>query len=218
MSVADPTLEFERRLLADGATDVIIAIDEVGRGALAGPVTIGAVAIGAHTEGPPVGVRDSKALSAKKREELAPVVRAWVLASAVVDVPASRIDETGIIRALGEGAAQAARNLNQSTTASSAIIVLDGHHDFLSPIDDSWPVHTVVKGDAKCASVAAASIIAKVHRDALMRELHQELPQFGWDRNAGYGTQQHRSALIEYGVSVYHRRSWQLIDQPTLDL
>lgn len=218
MPVALPTLDFERRLLAEGSTDVVIAIDEVGRGALAGPVSIGAVAIGAHTDDAPAGVRDSKALSAKRREELAPVVCGWAMASVVVDVPASRIDAAGIMRALGEGAAQAARDLTKSTAARSAIVVLDGHHDFLSPIDDSWPVHTVVKGDVTCASIAAASIVAKVHRDALMCKLHEELPHFGWDRNAGYGTQQHRRALIECGVSVYHRRSWRLFQQPTLDL
>lgn len=217
MAASLPSLDLERELLTGDATRIVIAIDEVGRGALAGPVTIGAVAIDAQTPDAPTGVRDSKALSAKRRQALVPAVHAWVLAACVVDVPAERIDEGGIVRALGEGAVQAVRQVQADLASSSSVVLLDGHHDFVSPVDDSFLVRTVVKGDATCASIAAASIIAKVHRDALMNALDAELPHYGWKRNVGYGTAEHRRAISEFGASVHHRRSWRLLDESTLE-
>lgn len=214
--VATPTLDLERRLL--DAHRVVIAIDEVGRGALAGPVSIGAIALDASTGDPPDGVRDSKALSAARRRALAPAVIEWARASTVVDVPSTRIDEVGIVRALGEGARAAALGVVEERSIDEAIVLLDGHHDFLSPLDRSWQVRTVVKGDATCASIAAASIIAKVHRDGIMAELHRAFPHYGWDRNVGYGTQEHRRALHDVGICMHHRMSWRLIAEPTLDL
>lgn len=211
-----PTLELERRLLDDHR--VLIAIDEVGRGALAGPVSIGAVALNASAGEAPGGVRDSKALSAARRRALAPAVIDWARASTVVDVPATRIDEVGIVRALGEGAMAAAITVLAATPIDEAIVLLDGHHDFLGPLDRSWRVRTVVKGDATCASIAAASIIAKVHRDEVMCQLHESFPHYGWDRNVGYGTKEHRRALHDFGTCVHHRRSWRLTAEPTLDL
>lgn len=217
-----PSLDIERGLLAESSAQVLIAIDEVGRGALAGPLTIGAVAIDVHTPQAPDGVRDSKALSAKRRWELAPQVRDWAVACQVVDVPPGRIDELGIVRALGEGAVEVIRLVLDACAQSAAdpqmVILLDGHHDFISPVDPSYAVHTVVKGDATCASIAAASIIAKVHRDSLMVDLHDEFPEYGWSRNVGYGTTEHRRGLQLSGVSVHHRRSWRLLEEPTLDL
>lgn len=226
MPVSIPTLDIERGLLAARSAQVLIAIDEVGRGALAGPLTIGAVAIDMRTPEAPDGVRDSKALSAKRRAELAPQVREWAVASVVVDVPPGRIDELGIVRALGEGAVEAIRMVLDSCTPSGAdsggqssvVILLDGQHDFISPVEASYVVHTVVKGDAACASIAAASIIAKVHRDSLMVELHDLFPDYGWSRNVGYGTHEHRRGLQLAGVSVHHRRSWRLLEEPTLDI
>ncbi len=216
MPVATPTLDLERRLLDDHR--VVIAVDEVGRGALAGPVSIGAVALDATTGEAPDGVRDSKALSAARRRVLAPAVITWARASTVVDVSSTRIDEVGIVRALGEGARAAATTVLEATPIEEAIVLLDGHHDFLSPLDRSWRVRTVVKGDATCTSIAAASIIAKVHRDQVMAELHHVFPHYGWDRNVGYGTKEHRRALHDVGICVHHRRSWRLIVEPTLDL
>lgn len=217
MPVSPPDLTVEHQLLVQTPADIVIAVDEVGRGALAGPVTLGAVAVNSQTVDAPEGVRDSKALSAKHREDLAPKVQAWALGYAVVDVAPERIDVVGITRALGEGAARAVQEVKALCAPSRAVVLLDGQHDFLSPIDSSHPVHTVVKGDATCASIAAASIIAKVHRDELMRNLHAECPEYGWCRNVGYGTQEHRRALRVSGVSIYHRTSWRLFNQPTLD-
>lgn len=222
MPVSIPSLDIERGLLTCSSAQVLIAIDEVGRGALAGPLTIGAVAIDMRTPEAPGGVRDSKALSAKRRAEIAPQVREWAAASVVVDVPPGRIDESGIVRALGEGAVEAIRLVLESCTPSGAhpdvVVLLDGHHDFISPVEPSYAVHTVVKGDATCASIAAASIIAKVHRDSLMVDLHDEFPEYGWSRNVGYGTKEHRRGLQLAGVSVHHRRSWRLFEEPTLDI
>lgn len=218
MTRSVPTLEFERTLVATDDADVVIAIDEVGRGALAGPVTLGAVVVDSLTEDAPVGVRDSKQLSARQREALVPAVRTWAIAAGVVDIPADRIDEVGIVRALGEGAVRVAELVVGARVPESCVVLLDGQHDFLSQVDDSWRVRTVVKGDATCASIAAASIIAKVHRDAVMRSLHTDFPEYRWDRNVGYATAAHRAALRDVGVSPHHRRSWRLLDEPTLDL
>ena len=212
-----PTLDLERALLTEQDVDVIIAVDEVGRGALAGPVTLGAVAIAASTGDAPEGVRDSKQLSAAQRAQLAPKVAAWARVSNVVDVPATRIDDLGIVRALGEGALSVVSALAGEHNDDAVIVLLDGHHDFLTPAGGEWRVRTVIKGDASCASIAAASIIAKVHRDQVMKDLHLELPHYGWERNVGYGTEEHRRAMRAHGVSEHHRRSWRLIAEPTLD-
>lgn len=212
-----PTLDLERALLTDQDVDVIIAVDEVGRGALAGPVTLGAVAVTASTDDAPEGVRDSKQLSAIRRTLLAPMIMAWAPVSTSVDVSAARIDEVGIVRALGEGALVAVSELAREYRPDAVVVLLDGHHDFLTPVGGSWRVRTVIKGDASCASIAAASIIAKVHRDQVMKDLNREFPHYGWERNVGYGTDEHRRAVHEHGVSEHHRRSWRLIAEPTLD-
>ena len=204
-----PTLELERSLL-DGATRdaVLIAVDEVGRGALAGPVTLGAVCIPTTVADPPVGVRDSKTVSQRRRLELVPLIEEWAQSVAVVHVPARRIDEVGIVRALGEGAASAVEKAAGNHHVRT--VLLDGRHDFISPVEPRWTVQTIVRGDATCASIAAASIIAKEQRDALMRELHRQLPVFGWDRNVGYGTAEHRLAIADNGASEFHRTTWRL--------
>lgn len=212
MDSAAPDLEVERRLLQAAPGGIVIAIDEVGRGALAGPVSLAAVALDVTSSTAPEGVRDSKALSARRRQSLVTAIDSWVRASSVVDIPANRIDEVGIMRALGEGAVAVARAVQAACDATPAIVLLDGNHDFLRPVDDSWDVHTVVKGDATCASIAAASIIAKVHRDALMSQLHECFPHYGWDRNVGYGTAEHKRALERFGISEHHRRSWRLFE------
>ena len=204
-----PTLDLERSLLArahDGA--VLVSVDEVGRGALAGPVSIGAVCISATVADPPAGVRDSKAISQRRRSELVPLIEAWAQSVAVVHVPAQRIDEVGIVQALGEGAASAVEKASGNQHVRT--VLLDGRHDFISPIEPRWTVQTIVRGDATCASIAAASIIAKEQRDALMRELHRQFPVYGWDRNVGYGTAGHRLAIADNGASEFHRRTWRL--------
>jgi len=205
----EPTMDLERSLLTTATSGAVVAIDEVGRGALAGPVTIGAVAVDRDCDHPPTGIRDSKALSERRRRDLYAPIRSWAADVVVVHVPASRIDEVGMTRALGEGAAQAATEI--ATRLSVGTILLDGRHDFVTPVQDRWPVRTVIKGDATCVSIAAASIVAKQERDALMRDLHESFPEYEWRRNVGYGTAAHRSAIALHGPSAFHRRSWNLL-------
>lgn len=209
-----PTVETEQALLTGAGESLLIGIDEVGRGALAGPVSIGAVALDIRCiqleDLIPPGIRDSKTLSAKRRRELVPTICSWVRAYAVTHVPAERIDQVGIIRALGEGALASVLAVQRDTGQSISVVLLDGRHDFLGPLDDSIPVRTVVKGDGSCMSIAAASILAKVQRDELMGQLHEEYPHYGWDKNVGYGTAQHRRAISAHGITPLHRASWQL--------
>jgi ribonuclease HII len=192
----------------------LVGVDEVGRGALAGPVSIGAVAIDTtciqRDDVIPAGIRDSKALSTKRRRELVPLIESWAHAYAVSHVPAERIDQVGIIRALGEGARDAVRAIQRDSGRAITVVLLDGRQNFLAPVDDSIPVETVVKGDASCISIAAASILAKVQRDELMGHLHEEYPQYSWNKNVGYGTAQHQRAIATHGITPLHRASWRL--------
>jgi len=205
-------LALERELLDAGALRVI-GIDEVGRGALAGPVSVAAVAVEIRTPDPPAGLDDSKKLSATRRAALLERITAWAVAYSVVHVPAARIDEVGIMMALGEGAHEALVSLNHDAASpvnNDDAVLLDGKHDFLTPVCADHRVRMVVGGDARCASIAAASIVAKQARDALMRELHREFAMYGWDRNVGYGTAAHRRAIEAHGACEYHRHSWRL--------
>lgn len=209
-----PDLLWERSLMATHA-GALVGIDEVGRGALAGPVTVGGVLISADTADAPAGVNDSKRVSARRREALVPVIKQWADAWSVVHVPASVIDEVGIMGALSLGARQVVASL---LTGRRGVVLLDGNQDFVSqgsPSADSgdWQVVTREKADASCASVAAASILAKVARDAVMVQLHQVAPSYGWDGNKGYGSAGHRAAIAEAGSTVWHRRTWRLLPE-----
>ena len=209
-------LALERELLDAGALRVI-GIDEVGRGALAGPVSVAAVAVEIRTPDPPAGLDDSKKLSATRRAALLERITAWAVAYSVVHVPAARIDEVGIMMALGEGAHEALVSLNHDAVSpvnNDDAVLLDGKHNFLTPVCADHRVRMVVGGDARCASIAAASIVAKQARDALMRELHREFAMYGWDRNVGYGTAAHRRAIEAHGACKYHRHSWRLTSTP----
>ena len=209
-------LALERELLDAGALRVI-GIDEVGRGALAGPVSVAAVAVEMRTPDPPAGLDDSKKLSATRRAALLERITAWAVAYSVVHVPAARIDEVGIMMALGEGAHATLVSLNHDAVSpvnNDDAVLLDGKHDFLTPVCADHRVRMVVGGDARCASIAAASIVAKQARDALMRELHREFAMYGWDRNVGYGTAAHRRAIEAHGACKYHRHSWRLTSTP----
>ena len=209
-------LTLERELFDAGALRVV-GIEEVGRGALAGPVSVAAVAVEPISPDPPTGLDDSKKLSAKRRSALLECITTWAVAYSVVHGPAARIDEVGIMTALGEGAHEALLSLDDSAgtlSNSDLAVVLDGKHDFLTPVCADHRVRMVVGGDGTCASIAAASIVAKQARDALMRELHREFAMYGWDRNVGYGTAAHRRAIEAHGACEYHRHSWRLTSTP----
>ncbi|BDZ56172.1 hypothetical protein GCM10025870_32450 [Agromyces marinus] len=156
----------------------MLACDEVGRGALAGPVAVGMVVIDASVKRMPAGLRDSKLLPEPKRELLAPRASAWVLASAVGEATAEEIDRHGIMACLGMAGARAFAALGiDSGLVSGAPLLLDGNHDWLSArIEHRARVITRIKADRDCASVSAASVIAKVHRDRAMRRAHEATP------------------------------------------
>ena len=220
MTVVAPTLRLERRLLREEEFDLIIALDEVGRGALAGPVAVGAAvmdAAGARRR-VPEGLRDSKLITERRRSGMASRAAEWVQASAVGWASASEIDEFGIMRALGLAASRAVQGVvDQGAALERALVILDGNHDYVSRVHPArLAVRTIVKGDRDCASVSAASVIAKVARDALMTDLHPEHPAYQWDRNKGYASLEHRAAIRDQGLSPLHRSSWAIADAPTL--
>jgi ribonuclease HII len=218
MTVAEPRLTLERRLLKEHA--VVIACDEVGRGALAGPVAVGAAVIDAPRSRKriPVGLRDSKLVPEIKRADVAARAASWVSASAVGWASSAEIDEVGIMRALGLASIRAIADLRaHGVVAEDAIVILDGNYDYITPAGArGLVVRPVVKADRDCASAAAASVIAKVARDALMTGLHEQLPEYNWARNKGYASPDHREAIRAHGISVHHRSSWSIADIPTL--
>lgn len=232
-----PSLDLERSLLRTGDDDGprrIAGMDEVGRGALAGPVAVGVTVVDASTPPAPAAVRDSKLLRPAVREALVPQIDSWAVAGAVGWASAAEIDAVGIVGALRLAGRRALAQLPTGTAPD--LVLLDGSHDWLStpapdllsqlattaqgsPLsslpeeaDPEWrlPVRTVVKGDMTCASIAAASVLAKVERDARMVELHEQFPAYGWAGNKGYGAAVHRTALRERGATDHHRRSWNL--------
>jgi ribonuclease HII len=207
--VAEPTLAFERELFASGHR-YVIGCDEVGRGAIAGPVAVGMAVIEQAHVAVPAGLRDSKLLSEKRREELAPIATAWVLHSAVGLATCEEVDTLGIIPSLGLAGKRALAALHgRGARILDSVILLDGSHDWLSPaLTTQLAVITRVKADRDCSSVAAASVIAKVHRDRLMIEADAATPAYGWVGNKGYGSAEHYAAIDQHGPSPLHRLSW----------
>ncbi len=208
MSIA-PTLELEHEHFAAGAP-VVIGCDEVGRGAIAGVVAVGACAILPTCSPAPDGLRDSKLLSPTRRAALDPLVREWALAVAVGEAQPDEVDALGIVAALGIAARRALIELHGlGVDVGASTVLLDGSHDWLTPALTSPPrIHTRVKGDRDCASIAAASIVAKQHRDALMVADHERWPQYEWAGNKGYGSAAHLAAIEVHGPSPRHRLSW----------
>jgi ribonuclease HII len=218
MPPSSVSLRAERQLLREGAT-VVCGVDEVGRGALSGPVTVGVVLVDARMRSLP-GVRDSKLLTPIARQALVPRIQRWAVGYAVGHASAAEIDQVGIIAALRRAGLRALAALPVRPDA----ILLDGSHDWLTPpgqgslLDEPdadggagiGPVTTRVKADLTCASVAAASVLAKTERDAIMKALAREHPAYGWADNKGYASPEHVAALQERGPCEWHRRSWRL--------
>ena len=183
--------------LRDKGWSVIAGVDEVGRGALAGPLTVAAVVLppDPHIE----GLDDSKRLSPSRREELAETIRAFALGVGVAHVSAGEIDTLGVTGALRRAIGLALAQLETPPDH----VVLDG-----LPLQIATNETAIVKADAKVAAVAAASIVAKVTRDALMRSVSAEHPLYGFDINKGYGTSEHIAAIARHGPCPIHRRSF----------
>lgn len=203
-----PTLEVERGLVMAGR--LVIGMDEVGRGAIAGPVAVGAVAADVWSIEPLPGVRDSKLLTQRRREALADGVRVWGSARAVGLASAAEVDAQGIIAALGLAARRALVVLHDAgIPILESTVLLDGSHDWLSPVLRNRPrIVTRVKADRDCAVVATASVLAKVERDGLMIAADAVHPGYGWSGNKGYGSAGHFAAIRELGASPLHRVTW----------
>ncbi|SLN68898.1 Ribonuclease HII [Aquimixticola soesokkakensis] len=192
-----PDFTFEMAAHARGYTR-IVGVDEVGRGPLAGPVVACAVRLDPNRI--PAGLNDSKALSAKRRATLAAEIMALADVS-IAQCTVAEIDEINILQASLRAMERAVAGLRHR--ADYALI--DGNR---MPAGLGIAGEAVVKGDARVLSIAAASIVAKNWRDALMVTLAQQHPNYGWERNAGYGTKLHLEGLREFGVTPHHRRSF----------
>ncbi|MBR7742776.1 ribonuclease HII [Phycicoccus sp. BSK3Z-2] len=216
-----PSLRVERALQRDGHR-VLAGMDEVGRGALAGPVSVGVVVIDETCRSAPQGVRDSKLLQPHVRESMVPRIERWALAHAVGEASAAEIDAVGIMAALRLAGMRAL----EACGVRPDLVILDGNHDWLTAPEDvgllafahedgvvTPPVTTMVKADMRCSSVAAASVLAKVRRDRFMVGLGDdggEHAAYGWAVNKGYAAPEHLDALRVHGPSAWHRRSWRL--------
>jgi ribonuclease HII len=210
------SLSTEEALWEAGAR-VVAGVDEVGRGALAGPVSVGVVAL-APCDCWPEGLDDSKRLSEARRVDIAGALEDFVLTWAVGSASNKEVDERGIVGALRLAGYRALEAVSLTVTVDA--VLLDGRHDWLSPppptLDDDGPdlrippVTTVVHGDGTGVSMAAASVLAKVSRDEVMVEAHDRHPRYGWRENKGYGTPDHLQAIRDFGPTSWHRRSWRL--------
>lgn len=212
-----PSLRVERALQRDGYR-VLVGMDEVGRGALAGPVSVGVVAIDETCRSAPTGVRDSKLLTPAARVRIVPRIQRWALSFAVGHAGADEIDQIGIMAALRLAGCRALALLD----VEPDLVILDGNHDWLTAPDDvglfafagdgpaTPPVTTMIKADLSCSSVAAASVLAKVARDSLMVTLAAQHTAYNWAENKGYAAPEHLRALETLGATDLHRRSWRL--------
>ncbi|MDO5026129.1 MAG: ribonuclease HII [Trueperella sp.] len=211
----------EKRLLAQlnpsGATtfQLVAGVDEVGRGAIAGPVSVGICVVGMETADEfPTGLRDSKLLSPAARERLVDPVQQWAVACTVGHASAAEIDAWGILGGLRAAAARAYAQLGDLPIG---VVLLDGVHNWwetplfsAGPTPPNLPVQLERKGDARCAVIAGASVVAKVARDSLMVQLADQITGYDWESNKGYASAAHVAGLAKLGVSSQHRKSWKL--------
>lgn len=204
--------------------------DEAGRGCLAGPVTAAAVILPADFDNE--FLNDSKQLSEKIREQLKPVIEQHAVCFAVTHLHPDEIDEINILNASMKGMHECILKLNQVPE----FIIVDGNRALnaklglkntfgkqFSAIEiellKSIPSQSIIKGDSKFLSIAAASVLAKTYRDAYMDQIHEEFPMYNWRKNKGYPTKEHREAIKKYGPTKYHRMSFRLLpEQLSLDL
>jgi len=195
------SLALERRLWNRGFR-LVAGIDEAGRGSLSGPVVAAAVIL--QVDDRIEGVADSKRLSPGKRRRLAEEIRRRAKAVGVGFCSPAEIDRINILQA----ALEAMRRAVSELSPTPDFLLVDGNACFA---DAPAPARTVIRGDARCHAIAAASIIAKTWRDDHMKRLHEEYPEYGWNANMGYGTEAHYSALARYGPTRHHRRTFRLI-------
>ena len=190
--------------------DLECGTDEAGRGCLAGPVTAAAVILPSTFEN--TVLNDSKQLSEKNRNFLRSVIENESISFAVQHIHESEIDNINILNASIKAMHLSIRHLKVLPN----YIIVDGNK--FKPYK-SVPHKTIIKGDSKYLNIAAASILAKTHRDAYMKKIHNEFPMYNWKQNKGYPTKEHRAAIEKYGITKYHRKSFRLLpEQYRLDL
>ncbi|WP_395052583.1 ribonuclease HII [Flavobacterium sp.] len=178
--------------------------DEAGRGCLAGPVTASAVILPGNFELPKLN--DSKQLSEKVRDYLKPIIEEKVISFSVTHIEPIIIDKINILNASIKAMQECVLKLNPTPL----YIIVDGNR--FKPINDI-PYSTIVKGDSKFMSIAAASVLAKTYRDEYMNKIHEEFPMYNWKQNKGYPTLEHREAIRKYGTTKYHRMSFKLLPE-----
>jgi ribonuclease HII len=178
--------------------------DEAGRGCLAGPVTAAAVILPEDFKLDLLN--DSKQLSEKIREQLKPLIEAQAISYSITHLDHSVVDEINILNASIKAMQECILKLNPIPN----YIIVDGNR--FKPINNI-PFSTIVKGDSKYLSIAAASVLAKTYRDEYMNKIHEEFPMYNWKKNKGYPTMEHREAIRKYGVSKYHRMSFRLLPE-----
>jgi ribonuclease HII len=196
-----PGLARERALWADGHS-VVVGLDEVGKGAWAGPLTVGAAVVPKDRR--VNKIRDSKMLTEDEREAIFDRIAGWCDAWAVGHATESECDELGMSDAQRLATKRALDGLGVSVDR----VLLDGNWDFVG----GGIAERIVKGDASCLSIAAASILAKVTRDRIMREFAEQYPYYDFERNKGYPCPRHKASLQAFGPSAIHRRSWAFMD------
>ncbi len=192
-------LRYERELAQSGFC-AVAGVDEVGRGPLAGPVVCAAVIMPTDESTLIEGIDDSKKLSPKKREALAELIKQHAIAYRIEEVEAAVIDEINILQATRLCMKRAVEGLSPAAD----FVITDGN----MTLDIALPQKSIIKGDALSYSIGAASILAKVYRDALMCEYAKQFPAYGFERNAGYGTAQHIAAIREEGICKIHRKTF----------
>ncbi|RJQ37910.1 ribonuclease HII [Candidatus Microgenomates bacterium] len=209
-----PNFEEEIKAFSKGY-DYVIGIDEVGRGCFAGPVTVGAVAVNKNydfegqikelTE-----INDSKLLKPLKRLKLSKQIREKFFYSSIVTIPVSVINNKGIGEATKTGFRKIIAQISKQLKDEKNYILIDGFYVKYIKGIGLKNQKAIVKGDQKCITIAAASIIAKVHRDKLMKGFHKKYPAYHFSKNKGYGTKEHQRAIKQFGLSQIHRKSFNL--------
>lgn len=201
LPIITPTLSLEKRLWKSGYR-LVCGLDEVGRGSFAGPVVVGAV-IFPRDGVVPEGVMDSKLLKPRQRENLAQKIKECAHCWSVAQINVPTINKIGI----GKATQKAFRKAVKSLERKADFVLIDAF--YIKHLNRRQQL-AVKNGDQICASISAASIIAKVYRDKLMKKLHRKFPQYGFGKHKGYGTKKHQEALKRYGLSRVHRRSFDL--------
>lgn len=193
--------ELDKHYIADG--NIIAGVDEAGRGPLAGPVVVAAVIL--HEDTFIEGIDDSKKLTEKKRKKAYDEIKEKALAYSIIEISEKDIDRLNILEATKLGVKKAVESLD----IKPEIVLTDALRD----LDISFNYVPIIKGDAKSYSIAAASILAKVHRDERMKELAEKYPEYSFEKHKGYGTKMHYEALKKYGMSEIHRKTFVHLDK-----